>query len=122
MTKVAVIQKPPVLLSKTVTIDAVLSSIQEAVGEGASLLIFPEAYIPGYPTWIWRLRPGGDGALTSEIHARLRENAIDLAGGDLQPIQDAAAKYGVTVVIGINRARQPVHRNDVIQHCGCHWL
>ena len=101
-TKVAVIQKPPVLLNRTLTIDAVLTSIQEAVGEGASLLIFPEAYIPGYPTWIWRLRPGGDGVLTSEIHARLRENAIDLAGADLQPVQDAAAKYGITVVIGIN--------------------
>jgi hypothetical protein len=47
-TKVAVIQKPPVLLNRTLTIDAVLTSIQEAVGEGASLLIFPEAYIPGY--------------------------------------------------------------------------
>ena len=58
-TKVAVIQKPPVLLNRSGTIDAVLASIDEAVGEGASLLVFPEAYIPGYPTWIWRLRPGG---------------------------------------------------------------
>jgi nitrilase len=101
-TKVAVIQKPPILLNRAATIERVLTSIHEAVAEGASLLIFPEAYIPGYPTWIWRLRPGGDGALTSEIHAQLRENAIDLAGGDLHPVQDAAAKNGVTLVIGIN--------------------
>jgi len=100
--KVAVIQKPPVLLNRSSTIDAVLASIEEAVGEGASLLVFPEAYIPGYPTWIWRLRPGGDGGLTGEIHARLRENAVDLDGGDLQPVQKAAAKHGITIVIGIN--------------------
>ncbi len=100
--KVAVIQKPPVLLNRSSTIDAVLASIEEAVGEGASLLVFPEAYIPGYPTWIWRLRPGGDGALTGEIHARLRENAVDLDGGDLQPVQKAAAKHGITIVMGIN--------------------
>lgn len=100
--KVAVIQKPPVLLNRSSTIDSVLASIDEAVGEGASLLVFPEAYIPGYPTWIWRLRPGGDGSLTGEIHARLRENAVDLDGGDLQPVQEAAAKHGITVVIGIN--------------------
>jgi nitrilase len=100
--KVAVIQKPPVLLNRNGTIDAVLASIDEAVGQGASLLVFPEAYIPGYPTWIWRLRPGGDGALTGEIHARLRENAVDLDGGDLQPVQEAAAKHGITIVIGIN--------------------
>ncbi len=100
--KVAVIQKPPVLLDRSATMDVVLASIDEAVGEGASLLVFPEAYIPGYPTWIWRLKPGGDGALTGEIHARLRENAVDLDSGDLQPVQEAAAKYGITIVIGIN--------------------
>jgi nitrilase len=102
MAKVAVIQKPPVLLDRNKTIETTLASIHEAAGNGASLLVFPEAYIPGYPTWIWRLRPGGDMALSGEIHAQLRENAVDIGRGDLQPIQDAAAKRGLTVVIGIN--------------------
>lgn len=101
-TKVAVIQKPPVLLDRQTTIERALDSIDEAVGEGASLLVFPEAYIPGYPTWIWRLRPGGDMALSAEIHARLRDNAVDLDRGDLQPVQEAAAKHGVTIVLGVN--------------------
>lgn len=79
-----------------------LASIEEAVRAGASLLIFPEAYIPGYPTWIWRLRPGGDMALSSEIHARLRQNAVDLGGNDLEPIQEAAARHGATIVIGLH--------------------
>ena len=102
MAKVAVIQKPPVLLDRARTIESVLASVDEAAGNGASLLVFPEAYLPGYPTWIWRLRPGGDMALSGEIHARLRDNAVDLARGDLQPIQDAAARRGVTVVIGMH--------------------
>lgn len=101
-TKVAVIQKPPVFLDRQKTIESMLLSIGETVAEGASLLIFPEAYIPGYPTWIWRLRPGGDLALSGEIHARLRENSVDLARRDLQPVQDAAAKHHVTIVLGIN--------------------
>ena len=101
-TKVAIVQAPPVLLHRDETIAKVLSSIDEAVHAGAALIVFPEAYVPGYPTWIWRLRPGGDMGLSSEIHARLRENAVDLARGDLQPVQDAAAKSGVTVVLGIN--------------------
>lgn len=100
--KVAVIQKPPVLLDRAATIARALTDIDEAVAQGASLLVFPEAYIPGYPTWIWRLRPGGDGALSGELHARLRANAVDLARGDLQPLRDAAAKHGVTLVVGIN--------------------
>ena len=101
-TKVAVIQKPPVLLNKQATVDRALDSIDEAVGQGAELLVFPEAYIPGYPTWGWRLRPGGDMALSSEIHARLRQNAVDLARGDLQALQDAANKHNICVVIGVS--------------------
>lgn len=101
-TKVAVIQRPPVLLDRNKTIESILNSIDETVAEGASLLVFPEAYIPGYPTWIWRLRPGGDMTLSGKIHERLRENSVNLDGGDLQPVQDAAAKHGVTIVLGIN--------------------
>lgn len=101
-TRVAVIQKPPVLLNKQATIDRALNSIDEAVAEGAELLVFPEAYIPGYPTWGWRLRPGGDMALAGEIHAGLRRNAVDLARGDLQALQDAAKKHNVCVVLGMS--------------------
>lgn len=101
-TKIAVIQKPPVLLDRTQTIENALESIDEAASEGASLLVFPEAYIPGYPIWIWRLKPGGDMQLSAELHGRLRQNAVDLNRGDLQPLQDAAAKHEATIVVGIN--------------------
>jgi nitrilase len=101
-TKVAVIQKPPVLLDREKTIARTLESIDEAARAGASLLVFPEAYLPGYPTWIWRLKPGGDMALSNELHARLRQNAIDLGGNDLKPVQDAARKHGLTIVIGLH--------------------
>jgi nitrilase len=91
-TKVAVIQKPPVLLDRERTMERALESIEQAAAQGATLLVFPEAYVPGYPTWIWRLRPGGDMALSAEIHARLRQQSVDLARGDLQPLQEAAAR------------------------------
>lgn len=100
--KVAVIQKPPVLLDRDATMALTLESVAEAAGAGARLLIFPEAYLPGYPAYIWRLRPGGDMALSSELHARLRANAIDLAGDDLSPLQQAAAQHDVTIVIGVH--------------------
>ncbi len=102
ITRVAIIQKPPVLLDRQKAIQSALYAIEEAVAESARLIVFPESYLPGYPAWIWRLRPGADSELSTEIHARLRDNAIDLANGDLQPVQDAAAEHGVTIVIGIN--------------------
>jgi nitrilase len=91
-----------VLLDLDKTIARAVESIDEAARAGAALLVFPEAYVPGYPTWIWRLKPGGDIALSNEIHARLRQNAVDLNREDLRPLQDAASKHAVTVVIGIN--------------------
>lgn len=102
MTKVAVVQSPPVLLDREKTMVRILASLAEAAREGATLLVFPEAYLPGYPMWVWRLRPGGDIALASDLHARLRQHAVDLDKEHLKPLTDAAAKHGVTVVIGLH--------------------
>lgn len=101
-TTVAVVQVPPVFLDREKTIERVLDSMEAAAERGATLVVFPEAYVSGYPTWIWRLRPGSDGALSGEIHARFRKSAVDLAAGDLQPVREAAARHGMTVVLGVN--------------------
>lgn len=100
--KVAVVQDPPLLLDRDGSIAKAVDCIDRATGEGASLVVFPEAYIPGYPTWIWRLKPGGDMALTGEIHGRQRQSAVDLGGEDLAPVQEAAARCGATVVMGLH--------------------
>ena len=49
MTKVAVIQKPPVFSNKEKTIKRAVASVVEVASESAELIIFPETYIPGYP-------------------------------------------------------------------------
>ena len=74
----------------------------EAAAAGSKLVIFPEAYLPGYPTWIWRLRPGGDMGLTGDIHARLHKNAVDIAAGGLDLLCEGARKHGLTVVCGMS--------------------
>lgn len=100
--KVAIAQKPPVLLNLGATTERALETIEEAASGGARLIVFPEAYLPGYPTWIWRLRPGGDMALGNRLHTLLRENSVDIAAGGLERVCEAAAKHGVVVVMGLN--------------------
>src|SRR5687767_12119615 len=100
--KVAVVQRPPVLLDKSATIALVVETIADAAGQGAALVVFPEAYVPGYPAWVWRLKPGGDMALSSEIHARLRQGAVTLSGSDIDPVKEAAVRHGTTVVLGMH--------------------
>ena len=71
MPKLAIVQKAPVFLDKQKTIEAAVTTVKEAAANGAQLVVFTETFIPGYPTWIWRLRPGGDWNLSEELHARL---------------------------------------------------
>lgn len=100
--KIAVIQNPPVLLDLPATIARAVASLEQAAKEGAKLAVFPEAFLPGYPSWAWRLKPGADMALSGEIHSRYRNNAVDIDGGALAPITKAANKHGMTVVCGIS--------------------
>ena len=101
MSKVAVVQKSPVYLDKPKTIQLAVSTVEEAAGSGANLLVFSEAFIPGYPAWIWRLRPGGDWNTSEALHQRLIDNAVSMDSDDLQPLYDAAKKHNVTIVCGI---------------------
>lgn len=102
MTKLAVVQTPPALLDKKGTLERVVAHVEEAARAGAKLVAFPETFVPGYPTWIWRLRPGRDMQLVGELHARLVANAIDLTKDDLAPVRDAARRTGVLVLCGID--------------------
>ena len=61
--RVAVVQRPPVLLDRATTLGTAIEHLQAAAAEGAELVVFPEAYVPGYPAWIWKLRPGWPGSL-----------------------------------------------------------
>ncbi|HEU5297353.1 MAG TPA: carbon-nitrogen hydrolase family protein [Burkholderiaceae bacterium] len=102
MARVAIIQRPPVFLDRAATLRAAVESVREAARGGAQMLVFPEAHVPGYPAWIWRLRPGPDMGLTEKIHARLLANAVDLASDHLAPLQEAAREHRVTVVCGLD--------------------
>ena len=100
--RVAVVQQPPVLLDRDASLERTLVTIDEAVGRGARLVTFPEAYLPGYPEYIWRLLPGADYDLSRELHGRLVANAVDLARDDLRPIQEAARRHGIVVIVGVH--------------------
>lgn len=100
--RVAVVQHPPVTLHRQKTLERGIKLLEEAAAAGAKLVSFPETWLPGYPEWLWRLRPGNDFELTGEIHGRLIENAVDLKAGDLKPMQAAARRLKLTVSLGIH--------------------
>ncbi len=113
MPKVAVIQIAPVVLDRDKTIDLAINEISKAAQTGAELVIFPEAFIPGYPAWIWRLRPGSDWETNENLHARLLENAVDVDSNQLQPMLEAAREHKVTVLCGLHERDNQLSRSTL---------
>jgi len=102
MEKIAVVQEAPVFLDREKTIVLAIEMVEKAVKGGARLVVFPEAFISGYPAWIWRLRPGGDWSLNEDLHARLLNSSVNLRAGDLDSLCQAAKALKVTIVCGLN--------------------
>lgn len=62
--KVAAVQMAPVQNNTAATIDKVVAYMEEAAREGAKIVAFPEAIVPGYPWWILARRShAGHGPL-----------------------------------------------------------
>ncbi len=102
MHKIAIAQASPVLLDRQETLNRAITLVEQAASEGAGLVVFPEAFISGYPAWIWRLRPGGDWGASEALHTRLLNSAVDLDANELEPLCEAARKNKLTIVCGLN--------------------
>jgi nitrilase len=97
---VAVVQATPMFLHAQETLEKVVALAGEAAGRGASLIAFPEAFVPSYPEWVWRLAPwsGPSGGL----YARLLEQAVQVPGPVTRRIGLAAADAGAYLTIGVS--------------------
>lgn len=99
--KIAAAQLAPVFLNKEKTIEKACKAILEAGSNGAKLIVFPEAYISGYPDWIW-LIPNSKGAELNELYVKLVENAVSVPDNATNKLCKAAKKAGISVVIGMH--------------------
>ena len=114
--KIAIVQVPPIFMDLKKTIALCCELIAESAKNKAGLVIFPEAYIPGYPAWIWRLRPSNDFEKAKVMHHVLVENSVDLSKDGLKEIRKAAKNNKITVAIGLNELsirRPQAHRSTI---------
>jgi nitrilase len=98
---VAAIQACPVFLNRERTIDKACDLISDAGRHGARLVVFPEAFVPGYPVWSW-LVPAGRTSELRELYSRLHAGAIAIPDASTDRLCDAARRAGVVVAIGVN--------------------
>jgi nitrilase len=94
----AAVQAAPVYLDPDKTVRKAADLIHEAAAAGASLIAFPEVFVPGYPYWNWTMNPVKGG----EWFERLYRAAVDIHGPHVDALRAAAAATRTTVVIGVN--------------------
>lgn len=98
--KVAAVQAAPVLLDRDETIAKVVTLAGKAAAEGARLVAFPEAFVPGYPDWVWRTRPWDADA--TALYARLFDQAVVVGSPATDLLAETAARLGIWLSVGVD--------------------
>ena len=99
--KIAAVQAAPVFMDREATVEKACDLIAEAGRNGARLVVFPEAFIPIYPHWVWAIPPN-QGRMLSDLYGELLEQAVTIPSPTTDRLCQAARQAGVYVVMGIN--------------------
>jgi nitrilase len=99
--KTACAQFAPVFLDKKATADKACEIISEASKKGAKLVVFPEAFIPAYPDWVWVVPPY-KGELLNSLYGELLENSVSVPEETTNKLCRASKKAKIYTAIGIN--------------------
>ena len=101
-TRVAVVQAGSILFDSGATLVKAEQLVAEAAAGGARLVVFPEAFVGGYPKGAdfgarvgWRTDEG------RKLFRRYFEDAIDVPGPATERLGNAARTHGVWLTIGV---------------------
>src|SRR3954452_23350065 len=98
MTTIAAVQAAPVFLDRDATTEKACALIKEAGANGASLIVFPETFIPTYPDWVWRGAGGRGGAFVRLLY----DQSVAVPGPVVDRLGEAAREADAYVAMGIN--------------------
>jgi nitrilase len=102
LVRVAVVQAAPVLFDREATVEKACRLAQEAAGQGAGLILFPEALVPAYPrglgfgTVVGSRSPEGRRAWH-----RYWANAVEIPSPTTEALGEAARQAGAYLVVGV---------------------
>lgn len=98
---IAAAQAAPVFLNKEKTVEKACKLIRKAGNKGAKLIVFPEAFIPGYPDWVWVV-PNSKSKILNDLYAELVKNSVTIPDKSTDKICKAAKEAKINVIIGMN--------------------
>ena len=96
--RAAAVQASSIFLDLEATIDKSIDLIREAASNGASLIAFPELFIPGYPWHVWLDSPAGAMRYTQQYF----DNSFHYDSPEASRLAEAARANGIMVVMGLS--------------------
>jgi nitrilase len=97
--RVAAIQAMPVVLDLAASLEKAVGLIEEAAGQGAQLVVFPETFLSLYPSYAWAHLPDGDG---NALWERLWASSVEVPGPVVDKLAVACREHDVICAMGAN--------------------
>ncbi len=99
---VAVVQAGSLLMDRQACTDKAVDLIGRAAQRGAELVLFPEAFIPGYPRGLhFGTRVGERSDSGREDWLQYYQSAVTVDDKAVERLREAAHRWGVYVVMGV---------------------
>ncbi|MCG8373790.1 MAG: carbon-nitrogen hydrolase family protein [Balneolales bacterium] len=100
--KVAIVQKSPVFLNLSKSVDLALQFVSDASNSGARIVVFPETWLPGYPVWLDYAPNAGiwDHPPAKVLYRLLSDNSIVIGSEYFERLQNAAIQNDCMIVMG----------------------
>jgi nitrilase len=99
---VAVVQDASVVLERDASVQKTIDLARQAAAQGAQLVLFPEAFIPGYPRGLsFGAVVGSRSKEGRALFGRYAENAVTIPGPETELLGATAAELGITLAVGV---------------------
>jgi nitrilase len=100
--KAAVVQAAPVLFDTARTLSRLHDLIREAASQGSDIVVFPEAFVGGYPKGLdFGARVGSRSPEGRDEFLRYYNSAIEIPGEECAAIAEMARAHKIHVVVGV---------------------
>jgi nitrilase len=98
----ACVQAEPVVLDQRKTLDKLEALAGEAARDGAELVVFPETFVPAYPSSSWaKFLAGWGDARAKAAFAMLAREAVEVEGEGGARLAAIAQALGIWLVAGV---------------------
>jgi len=100
--RISVVQATPVLFDVNASLDKVEHWVKKAAKENPDLILFPEAFLPGYPRGLsFGTKIGDRSEQGRDTWLQYWDNSVSVPGNHTEKLGKIAAKYKTWLVIGV---------------------